>query len=67
MSVYYKFKSALNFDTVIFDGMHISLQDLKKAILKKTNSGKKPSFELTITNAQTKEGKLTYRTLVFYY
>ena len=57
MSVYYKFKSALSFDTVIFDGVHISLQDLKKAIVKKVHSGKKPLFDLQITNAQTKEGK----------
>ena len=57
MSVRYKFKSALSFDTVKFDGVHISLQDLKKAILKKARSGKKPLFELKIMNAQTKEGK----------
>ncbi|KAF4529024.1 hypothetical protein B566_EDAN016874 [Ephemera danica] len=33
MSVHYKFKSALEYDTVTFDGLHISVGDLKKAIL----------------------------------
>lgn len=58
MSVHYKFKSALDFDTIAFDGLHISVDDLKKAILHQKRLGKTVDFDLQITNAQTKEGKI---------
>jgi E3 ubiquitin-protein ligase RBBP6 len=57
MSVHYKFKSALEYDTVTFDGLHISVGDLKKAILHQKKLSKNVDFDLQITNAQTKEGK----------
>lgn len=57
MSVHYKFKSSLDFDTVTFDGLHISVADLKKSILQLKKIGKAADFDLQITNAQTKEGK----------
>jgi len=57
MSVHYKFKSNLDFDTLTFDGLHISVQDLKKSIFQQKNIGKNTDFDLLITNAQTKEGK----------
>lgn len=57
MSVHYKFKSALDFDTITFDGLHISVDDLKKAIVHQKRLGKTADFDLQITNAQTKEGK----------
>lgn len=56
MSVHYKFKSALDFDTVTFDGLNISVGDLKKAIIHQKRLGKVTDFDLQITNAQTKEG-----------
>lgn len=56
MSVHYKFKSALDFDTISFDGLHISVADLKKEIITKKRLGKTQDFDLQITNAQTKEG-----------
>lgn len=59
MSVHYKFKSALEYDTVTFDGLHISVRDLKKAILHQKRIGKNTDFDLQVTNAQTKEGKDT--------
>lgn len=55
MSVHYKFKSSLDFDTVTFDGLHISVADLKKSILQLKKIGKAADFDLQITNAQTKE------------
>lgn len=55
MSVHYKFKSALDFDTISFDGLHISVADLKKAIIHQKRLGKTMDFDLQITNAQTKE------------
>jgi E3 ubiquitin-protein ligase RBBP6 len=57
MSVHYKFKSALEYDTVTFDGLHISVGDLKKAILHQKKLSKSVDFDLQITNAQTKEGE----------
>ncbi|CAH1719391.1 unnamed protein product [Chironomus riparius] len=54
MSVYYKFNSELNFSHVGFDGLHISVADLKKAILHQKRLGKS-DFDLLISNAQTKE------------
>lgn len=56
MSVHYKFKSAREFDTITFDGLHISVDDLKKAISLRNRIGKTADFDLLITNAQTKEG-----------
>lgn len=56
MSVHYKFKSSLEFDTISFDGLHISVDDLKKAIIHQKRLGKTQDFDLQITNAQTKEG-----------
>ena len=58
MSVYYKFKSNLDCDKVTFDGLHISVGELKKNILQQKKIGKSNDFDLQITNAQTKEGKL---------
>lgn len=56
MSVHYKFKSALEYDTITFDGLHISVKDLKKSILHQKRIGKTFDFDLQVTNAQTKEG-----------
>jgi E3 ubiquitin-protein ligase RBBP6 len=56
MSVHYKFRSSLEFDTITFDGLHISVADLKKAIIHQKKLGKAVDFDLQITNAQTKEG-----------
>lgn len=54
--VHFKFKSTLDYDTITFDGVHISLADLRKSIIdKKLN--KSTDFEIQVTNAQTKEGK----------
>lgn len=54
-SIHYKFKSSVEYDTLTFDGLHISLADLKKAILVQKKIGKSAEFDLQITNAQTGE------------
>ena len=46
----------MDYDTLTFDGLHISLADLKKAIIQQKNLGKNNDFDLQVTNAQTKEG-----------
>ncbi|XP_029814139.1 E3 ubiquitin-protein ligase RBBP6-like isoform X1 [Manacus vitellinus] len=52
--VHYKFSSKLNYDTVTFDGLHISLSDLKRQIMGREKL-KAADCDLQITNAQTKE------------
>lgn len=57
MSVHYRFKSALEYDTITFDALHISVKDLKNAIIQQKRIGKSTDFDLRITNAQTEEGE----------
>ncbi|XP_061761861.1 E3 ubiquitin-protein ligase RBBP6-like isoform X2 [Nerophis ophidion] len=51
--IHYKFSSKLSYATLLFDGPHISLADLKEQIMgrEKLRAG----CDLQITNAQTKE------------
>lgn len=48
-NVYYKFASELNFNHVNFDGLHISVVDLKKAILHQKRLGKATDFDLLVS------------------
>ncbi|XP_044539724.1 E3 ubiquitin-protein ligase RBBP6-like [Gracilinanus agilis] len=52
--VHYKFFSKLNYDTVTFDGLYISLCDLKKQIMGREKL-RASSCDLQISNAETKE------------
>ena len=54
--VHFKFKSGVDFDKVTFDGLAITLTDLKKAIMAKKKLPQTVGFDLQITNSQTKEG-----------
>lgn len=49
MSVYYKFNSELNYSYVDFDGLHIAVSDLKKAILHQKRLGKTADFDLQVS------------------
>lgn len=64
--IHYKFSSKLSSNTVIFDGPHITLRELKKLIMgkEKLRSG---DCDLQITNAQTKEGNMTCLWSVFFF
>ncbi|XP_013382953.1 LOW QUALITY PROTEIN: E3 ubiquitin-protein ligase RBBP6-like [Lingula anatina] len=54
--VYFKFKSSRNHETITFDGLHISLGDLKKAIIQQKKLQKSmDNFRFQIINAQTQE------------
>lgn len=53
--IHYKFRSALEYDTITFDGLSISLADLKRSIITQKKFGKNSDFDLEVTNAQTKE------------
>uniref|UniRef100_A0A3Q3WUT7 DWNN domain-containing protein n=1 Tax=Mola mola TaxID=94237 RepID=A0A3Q3WUT7_MOLML len=52
--IHYKFSSKLSSDTVVFDGPHVTLRELKRLIMgrEKLRSG---DCDLQVTNAQTKE------------
>ncbi|XP_075346371.1 LOW QUALITY PROTEIN: E3 ubiquitin-protein ligase RBBP6-like [Mycteria americana] len=52
--VHYKFSSKMSYDTVTFNGLHISLCDLKRQIMSREKL-KVANCDLQITNAQTKE------------
>ncbi|XP_059690003.1 E3 ubiquitin-protein ligase RBBP6-like [Gavia stellata] len=52
--VHYKFSSQLNYATVTFNGLHISLCDLKRQIMGREKL-KAANCDLQITNAQSKE------------
>lgn len=55
MSVHYKFKSGKERHTVIFDGLQISVKDLKNEIMKQRKIGKSSDLDLQISNPQTGE------------
>uniref|UniRef100_A0AAQ6IVD1 DWNN domain-containing protein n=2 Tax=Anabas testudineus TaxID=64144 RepID=A0AAQ6IVD1_ANATE len=52
--VHYKFSSKLSYDTVVFDGPHVTLRDLKRQIMGREKL-RAADCDLQITNAQSKE------------
>lgn len=56
MAVYFKFKSAKEYDSLSIDGHFISVGNLKDKIVEKKNLGRGTDFDLLISNAQTDEG-----------
>ncbi|GFP84404.1 protein mpe1 [Phtheirospermum japonicum] len=55
MAVYYKFKSAKDYDSVAIDGHFISVGHLKEKIFELKHLGRGTDFDLVVTNAQTNE------------
>ncbi|MCO5557780.1 hypothetical protein L7F22_011351 [Adiantum nelumboides] len=55
MAVYFKFKSAKDYDSISIDGHFISVGNLKDKIVEKKNLGRGTDFDLLISNAQTDE------------
>ncbi|RKO86610.1 DWNN domain-containing protein [Blyttiomyces helicus] len=53
--VFYKFRSAKDYDTITFDGNGISVFDLKREIMVAKKLGKGTDFDLAIYNAQTND------------
>jgi E3 ubiquitin-protein ligase RBBP6 len=53
--VHYKYKNSLDYDTITFDGLHITLNDLRQSIAAQKKLGKSSDFLLQVINAQTKE------------
>ncbi|CAM6096689.1 unnamed protein product [Calypogeia fissa] len=55
MAVYFKFKSAKDFDCVSIDGHFISVANLKDKIVEQKKLGRGSDYDLVISNAQTNE------------
>ncbi|XP_044485793.1 E3 ubiquitin ligase PQT3-like isoform X2 [Mangifera indica] len=55
MAVYYKFKSARDYDSIAMDGPFISVGTLKEKIFESKHLGRGTDFDLLVTNAQTNE------------
>ena len=53
--VHYKFKNSVEYDSLTFDGLSISLKDLKVGIMKKKKMRAEDN-DLQVVNAQTGEG-----------
>ena len=54
-TVHYKFKSQKDYDSVVFDGMFLSVGDLKRSIVDKKGLARDQACELLLTNAQNDE------------
>ena len=54
--VTYKFKSATASETVIFEGIYISVAELKRAIVEKKGLSRDHAAELLLSEAQTGRG-----------
>ncbi|KAG4188503.1 hypothetical protein ERO13_A08G168800v2 [Gossypium hirsutum] len=64
MAVYYKFKSARDFDSIAMDGLFISVGTLKEKIFESKHLGRGTDFDLVVTNAQTNEEYLDEAMLI---
>lgn len=67
MSVFYKFKSSKDFDTINIEGSHIPLGKLKQLIVQQKKLAKSGGdFDLVVTNAQSNEGLFLDKNIFFY-
>ncbi|GAB2252437.1 hypothetical protein Droror1_Dr00005284 [Drosera rotundifolia] len=64
MAVYYKFKSAKDYDSIAIDGHFISVAILKERIFESKHLGRGTDFDLVVTNAQTNEEYLDEATMI---
>ncbi|KAL6985978.1 RING-type E3 ubiquitin transferase [Sarracenia purpurea var. burkii] len=64
MAVYYKFKSAKDYDSIAIDGHFISVANLKEKIFESKHLGRGTDFDLLVTNAQTNEEYLDEAMLI---
>ncbi|KAE9607435.1 putative transcription factor interactor and regulator CCHC(Zn) family [Lupinus albus] len=64
MAVYYKFKSARDYDSISMDGPFISVGTLKEKIFETKHLGRGTDFDLVVINAQTNEEYLDEAMLI---
>ncbi|XP_023552396.1 E3 ubiquitin ligase PQT3-like isoform X2 [Cucurbita pepo subsp. pepo] len=64
MAVYYKFKSARDYDSIAMDGPFISVGTLKENLFESKQLGRGTDFDLVVSNAQTNEEYLDEAMLI---
>jgi len=62
--VYYRFKSQKDFQRIIFEGIGISVWDLKREIILESKMGKGTDFDFAIYNADTDEEYANDHTII---
>lgn len=65
--MYYKFKSARDYDSISMDGPFISVGTLKEKIFETKHRGRGTDFDLVVTNAQTNEGWFLFSSLGYWF
>ena len=63
MSVRFKFKNDIEYSAIPCDGFHISVHDLKRAIIRAKRLGRVTDFDLDVTNQQ---GRVTRSQLLLF-
>lgn len=58
MAIYFKFKSAKDYDSIPIDGHFISIGNLKEKIFESKHLGRGTDFDLVVSNPNTEEGWL---------
>jgi len=56
-TIFYKFPHQSTENRLTFDGTHISVFDVKKEVMLQTKMGSGRDFDLSVTDASSKEGK----------
>lgn len=67
MEVYFKFKSAKDYDSILIDGHFTLVLNLKEKIFESKNLGGGTDFDIVVTNAQTNEVWSFFGELVRFY
>jgi E3 ubiquitin-protein ligase RBBP6 len=58
--IHFKSLAKINYDKITFDGVSLTLAQLKKNVVEKSKFIKTNDFDLEITNADTGEGKFFF-------
>ncbi|CAH7690770.1 hypothetical protein PPACK8108_LOCUS26203 [Phakopsora pachyrhizi] len=62
--IYYRFKAQKEFQRIMFDGIGISVWDLKREIIQESKMGKGSDFDFAIYNADTEEEYANDHTII---
>ncbi|KAL9246306.1 hypothetical protein vseg_019858 [Gypsophila vaccaria] len=64
MAIYYRFKSAKDYDSITIEGQFISVFNLKQRIFESKRFGRGNDFDLIVTNSQTNQEYVDEATLI---
>lgn len=60
-SIHYKFRALKDYDTYTFEGAGVPVWELKQEIISAKKLNRANDFDLIISNAQTNQGKISFR------